>query len=201
MTSKADNNPYVGPWHLDCRMSALLPSDNLVGGRFLVNIVAVALAAGALMLAGWQLYVSGALSSEIGYWQEQITGHRQQFAELKLATRQVETKTARLDEAYNLMSAPYVVTDFVNNIGRTRLPKMSFISINGFASGVVLRGTMHEPSGPAAQTLRRFVVDLRKDPAIGPLFASIALISLERAESADVLTFEIACKLKVAPPP
>ena len=198
--AKADNNPYFGPWHLDCRLSAQLPSDDLIRGRFLIDLVAACLAIGVLMLTVWQLYARGSLSAEITYWQEQISGHRRQFAELKLATRQLESKVQRLDEAYNLVNAPYSVTDLVLNLGRTRLPKMSFVSINGFVGGVVVRGKLLEPSGPAAQTLRRYVEDLRKDPAIGPLFSTIALVSLDRGESGDVMTFEIACKLKGATP-
>lgn len=199
MISKAEKNPFVGPWHVDCRLSAQLPSDDLVRGRFLVNLIAASLATGVLIFTFWQAYVSGSLSSEINYWQEQIAGHKRQFAELKVATKQLETKVARLDEAYNLMAEPYVLSDLLISFGRTRVPRMTIASINGFAGGVVLRGTLHEPSGQGAQTLRRYVEDLRKDPAIGPLFTTIMLVSIERAEGTDALTFEVACKLKNAP--
>jgi hypothetical protein len=195
MTSKVEN-PYVGPWHVDCRLSAQLPSDDLVRGRFIVNAIAATFATGVLIFTLWLLYLGGTLRSEIGYWREQIAGHRRQFAELNLATRKLETKVARLDAAYNLMGAPYRVSDLVTSFGRTRLPRMTITSINGFPAGVVVRGRLLEASGPAAQTLRRYVADLRKDPAIGPLFGTIALVSLEREENADVMTFEIACKLK-----
>jgi hypothetical protein len=201
MTSKAENNPYVGPWHLDCRMSAQLPSDDLIRGRFIINLIFASFAGAVLIFTLWQAYVSGSLSSEIGYWQDQISTHRRQFAELNFTTKKLEAKVARLDEVYNLMSAPYQVSDLVLSFGRTRLPRMSFTSINGFPGGVVLRGKLQEPSGPAAQTLRRYVDTLRKDPAIGPLFPTIALVSLERSDTNEVMTFEIACKLPEAPKP
>jgi hypothetical protein len=201
MTSKAESNPYVGPWHLDCRLSAQLPSDDLVRGRFIINLIFASLAGAVLIFTAWEAYVSGSLRSEISYWQEQVAGHRRQFAELNLATRKLEAKVVRLDEAYNLIAAPYPVTDLVLSFGRTRLPRMTFTSINGFPSGVVLRGKLREPSGPAAQTLRRYVDGLRKDPAIAPLFTTIALVSLEREATNEVMTFEIACKLPEAPKP
>lgn len=201
MTSKAENSPYVAPWHLDCRLSAQLPSNDLIRGRFVINVVAATLASAVLIFTLWQVYVGGSLSSQIGYWQEQIAGHRRQFAELNLATRRLETKVARLDEAYNLMGAPYRLSTFVVSIGRTRLPRMTFTSINGFAGGVVLRGKLMEPSGQAAVTLRRYTEDLRQNPAVAPLFSTIALVSMDREENDDVMTFEIACKLKEAPAP
>jgi hypothetical protein len=201
MSSKADNSPYVGPWHIDCRLSAQLPSDDLIRGRFVVNVIFASLASAVFIFTFWQIYVSGTLRSEISYWQDQISAHRRKFAELNLATRQLEKKVARLDEAYNLMRAPYRVSDLVLSFGRTRLPRMTITSINGFTGGVVLRGRLLEPSGPAAQTLRRYVETLRKDPAIGPLFTTIALVSLDREESNEVMTFEIACKLPEAPAP
>ncbi len=197
--AKTESSPYAGPWHLDCRLSAQLPSDDLVRGSFLLNLIAASLATAVTILALWQIYVSGSLRTEINYWQDQIATHKRQFAELNRATKKLDTQVARLDAAYDLMHGPYVVSDLIVAIGRSRLPKMTIASINGFAGGVVLRGTLHEPSGQAAQTLRGYIAMLRKDPAIGPLFTTIALVSLDRPDDNGGLTFEIACKLKGAP--
>ena len=196
--AKAEKNPYLAPWHVDCRLSAQLPSDDLVRGAFLVNLIAAVLATAVTILAFWQIYVSGSLRSEINYWQDQIATHKRQFAELSRATKKLDAAVARLDNAYELMHQPYVVSDLVLSIGRTRLPRMTISSINGFAGGVVIRGNLREPAGQAAQTLRGYVATLRKDPAIGPLFGTIALVSLDRTEDTGGLTFEIACKLKGA---
>ena len=202
--AKLDKEPkeedaHQGPWHIDCRMSAQLPSGDLIRRQFLSNAVAVSLAACVVILTLWQVYVGGSLRNEIAYWQDQVASHKRQFAELNAATKQLDTQISRLDAAHELMGAPYVLSEFLLNLGRTRLPKMSIASVNGFAGGVVVRGTMHEPSDVAAQTLRHYVDDLRKDPAIGPLFTTIALTSIERGETGDTLTFEIACKLKGGP--
>ncbi len=191
---------HQGPWHIDCRLSAQLPSGDLVRRRFLSNAIAATLAACTVIVMFWQLYVSGTLRSEIDYWQDQVAGHKKQYAELNLATRKLDALVARLDGAYDLMGGPYKVTDLILSFGRTRLPQMSIASISGFPNGVSVRGTLREPSEKGAQTLRRYVETLRHDPAIGPVFASIALVSIERADTADTLTFEIACKLKGAQP-
>ena len=66
---------------------------------------------------------------------------------------------------------------------------------------ILLRAARPAGLSYAAQTLRHYVDDLRKDPAIGPLFTTIALTTIERPEGADLLNFEIACKLKGAATP
>jgi hypothetical protein len=187
---------HQGPWHIDCRLSAQLPSDDLVRRRFLSNVIAAGLAAAVTLFTFWQLYLGGSLSSEINYWQEQIAQHKREYTQLNLDTKRLDTQVGKLDAAYELMAAPYVVSELILDIGRTRLPAMSISSINGFAGGVVLRGTLREPSEQAAQTLRRYVDTLRKDPALSPLFSSIALTSIDREGNTDMLTFEIALKLK-----
>jgi hypothetical protein len=77
---------------------------------------------------------------------------------------------------------------------------MSLERIDGFREGLVLRGTLREPSTRATQTLRTYVDTLRRDPELGPLFATVVLVSMERNDEANQITFEIACRLKEPPP-
>ena len=194
-TSTADNDAPQGPWRVDCRLSAQLPSEEIVCQRFLTNTIAVAVAASLLMISVWQLYLSTTLQTEITYWQQQITERTNDFGELNKNIRQMNQQTAQLDNAYALMGTPYSVAALIPHFGRTRLAKMRIESINGTPSGVLLRGSLHEPSEQAARTLQRYVNGLRNDDFIGPLFASITLTSLERQAQTEILTFEVTCKL------
>ncbi len=194
-TSTADNNAPQGPWRVDCRLSAQLPSEEIVGQRFLTNTIAIAVAASLLMISVWQLYLSTTLQTEITYWQQQIAERTNDFGDLNQNIRQMNQQTAQLDNAYALMGTPYSVAALIPHFGRTRLAKMRIESINGTPSGVLLRGSLHEPSEQAARTLQRYVNGLRNDDSIGPLFASITLTSLERHAQTEILTFEVTCKL------
>ena len=195
-----ENDPYQGPWHLDCRITGTLPSNNLVRSRFMANAVAGTMAVGALMIACWQLYIDNSLRSEISYWNQRIQDNQQQAGELKALTRTLDEQTARLDQAYGLVASPYRLTELVMAYGRTRPERMSIQSLNGFAGGVVLRGTLHAPSELATQQLRAYVETLRRDPELGALFSTVALTSLERTEDDNSLHFEVACKFKGAQP-
>jgi len=198
-TPRADA-PYQGPWHLDCRLSAQLPNSNLIRRRFLVNVVTTTLAASALVATCWQLYVGHSLSSDTGFWKQRITDNQKQVDALNQTTRTLGNQSARLDAAYELMGAPYRVTNFILSLGRSRPANMRIDTIEANETGVSMRGGLREPSEQASRSLRRYVEELRRDPAIGPIFASIALTSMQREENSDALAFEISFKLKPAQP-
>ena len=61
---------------------------------------------------------------------------------------------------------------------------------------MTMRGALREPSEQASRTLRGYVESLRRNPEIGPLFASIALTSLDRQDGVEDLTFEITFRAK-----
>ena len=195
-----DSDAYQGPWHLDRRLSGELPSNDLVRSRFMANAVTATLAACALIIMGWQLYLNNTLASEISYWNQRIQENQRQADELKALTRTLGDQTAKLDQAYGLVAAPYVLSDLVMAFGRTRLDRMTIESINGFAGGVVVRGILHVSSEKATQQLRAYVETLRHDPEFTALFGTIALTSLERIEGDLSMHFEVACKLKEAKP-
>ena len=191
---------HQGPWHIDCRLSAQLPSGDLVRRRFLPNVIAATLVACALMVTLWQLYVRHTLSTDIVFWQQRIADNQQQVDELNVLNRSLGDQSTRLDYAHELMGAPYEVTDLMMHLGRSRPPNVRIDAIDGNATGLAMRGGLSEPSEQGSRTIRRYVEDLRRNPAIGPLFASIALSTLDRQESTDTLTFEITFKLKNAQP-
>lgn len=195
-----ENDPYQGPWHLDCRLSGNLPSNDLVRSRFIGNTIAGTMAAGALMIACWQLYQGNALRTEISYWTQRIQENQGQADELKALTRTLGDQTAQLDQAYALVGNPYLVSDLVMAIGRTRMERMTIESINGFAGGIVLRGTLRSPSEQATQQLRAYVEGLKHDKELAAIFSTVVLTSMERVEDDNALTFEVACKLREAKP-
>ena len=187
---------YQGPWRIDCRISAALPSGDLIRRRFIGNAIAATLAAACLIFTLWQLYTSGLLSTEISYWQQQMSENDRAFKTLAADTAKLDSLVNRLDAAYELVRSPYTASELILELGRTRLERMSLERIDGFREGVVLRGILREPSTRASQTLRAYVDSLRRDPKLGPLFAGVALVSMERNETGDEISFEIACRLK-----
>ena len=189
---------YQGPWHIDCRISAQLPNNKLVRRRFVSTAIAAALAATALTITSWLLYVSYTLSADTTFWTERIGESQKLYNDLNQTTRSLASHTARFDAAYDLMGGPYRVSDLIMSLGRTRPANMRIDTIEGTNIGVTMRGGLREPSEQASRSLRRYVDELRRDPSIGPIFTSVALTSLQREDESDSLVFEITFKLKKA---
>jgi hypothetical protein len=197
----ATDSPYFGPWHLDCRIAADLPSTKMVGRRFLAGTLAGTLAAFMTMATLWQLYVSHSLGADTVYWEQQMARNQKLFDELNRSTRTLTAGAARIDRAYDLMGEPYQVSDFILNLGRTLPAHMRVDKIEANDTRVSLSGGLREPSEEASRTLGRYLEELRRNPAIGPLFSGISLTSLQRENnSSEDLAFEITFKLKVAAP-
>lgn len=197
-SAPAEDAVYQGPWHIDCRLSAQLPNNKLVRRRFLSTVIGVALAASSLTLMGWLLYFSHTLSADTIFQSQRIVESQKAYNDLLQTTRTLATRSARLDRAYELMGAPYQVSDLILSLGRTRPANMRIDTIEATEAGVTMRGGLREPSEQASRSLRRYVDDLRRDPAIGPIFATVALTSLQREDESDSLAFEISFKLKKA---
>lgn len=195
-----ENSIYPAPWHVDYRLSAELPSGDLIRRRFLANAVSVSLASAALMVTLWQYYSDHMLRGDLSFWEQRIAEDQRPFTAVNQLARDLAARTARLDAAYDLVGAPFSVTELMLALGRTRPAAMQIDSISSIENGVSLRGILKEPSQQATRSLRGYVEELRRDPAIGPLFASITLTSMEREANADTLAFEVIFRRKPTQP-
>jgi hypothetical protein len=192
--------PSEVPWRMDCRVATDQPNDRIVGREFLTGAVAVALAALAITITIWQLYVSNSLRADTLYWETEMAKNQKLFEELTSTARQLQTQSGRLDAAYTLMAAPYQVSDFVMNLGRTLPPNMRIDRIESSRGRIALSGGLREPSETASGTLNRYLEELRRSATIGPLFSSIGLTSLQRETDQDSMAFEITFRVKPLQP-
>ncbi|MBC7369098.1 MAG: hypothetical protein H7343_20195 [Undibacterium sp.] len=191
-----EDAPHQGPWRVDYRLSAALPSNDLVRRRFIINVVAVTLAVTVFMITAWQLYASRELSAQIEYWEKRNTENRRPVAEVNQLSRNLSNKSERIKYAYELMQMPYPVSDFILSLGRSHPTNIRIDAISSSDTGVVVRGGLRQSSEEASRSAKRYVEDLRRDPAIGPLFGSITLTSFNREGTTDVHIFEITFRLK-----
>lgn len=198
--AQRDDAVNQGPWRIDCRLSAQLPSNDLVRRRFVANTIAATLAMGALMFTGWQLYTNHILAGETADWEQRIKDKKKETDALNLTTRNLTTASDRLDYAHTLMAAPYELTGLMTRLGRVRPASMRIETISSFDGGLVIRGSLRESSDRASRTLRQYREELRADAFINAAFADIALTSLDRREGVEEFNFELTFKLKAPAP-
>ena len=200
MASHSKQSPYLQPWHFDCRLSKELPDDNPVRGRFLANLFSATIATVALFYAGITVYTWSILRNDISYWQQQIRTNSAQMAELQKVISSIQTGAHRLDSIYKLAKTPLPVSEFIQEIGRTR-PANVRIDMLEFHDGTAfIRGGLRESSQRASALLSQYVAELRTNPRLRPLFTSITQTSMERNAQAGTISFEINLKLKPATP-
>jgi len=184
------------PWRVDCRLLGQLPNTRLAGRRLTAFALLGALAAFVLTVALWQWSVIRSLDTDIDFWDQKIAVNQRLFNELARATSALRTKSDRFDHAYALMQKPTPAPDFILNLGRSLPPDMQVDRIEATGDRVAMRGSLRQPPDQSSRTLGRYMEELRRTPAIGPLFSSIALTALQRAnDTDDSLAFEITFTL------
>jgi Tfp pilus assembly protein PilN len=200
MASHSKQSHYLQPWHFDCRLSKELPDDNPVRGRFLASLLAATVAAVALFYAGITVYSRSIVSGEIAYWNQQLDSNRVQLAELERVIAAIQAGSRQLEAIYKLASTPLPVSDFIQEIGRTRPANVRIDMLEYHDGTAFIRGGLRESSQRASALLSQYVAELRANPRLRPLFSSITQTSMERNAQAGTISFEIRLTLKTAAP-
>jgi hypothetical protein len=200
MRSNSKQSPFVRPWHIDCRLSKELPDDKPVRGRFLAGVVAGTIAAAVLTYCLWALYSRETLASDIADWHRRIDAKSEETAQLRAVGTAIAADATRVDEIFALIHSPVVVSEFIQEAGRTRPAPVRLDMIELNTGTITLRGGLSESSQRASLLLGQYVADLRASPYFRKLFSSITLTSLDRNDLTGSINFEIMLKLKAETP-
>lgn len=203
MSKERDPLGLTSHWHVDLRLVAELPEDNVVGTRFLINASFSAVALAALLYAGWVGYLNFNLRHQIRDWEQKIADNRAEVADIKHMQREYAVESAKIDQAFALVKPTLFVSGFLSDLGRTRPEQIMIDTIEWTESGIIVRGSVRENSQRATQLLGNYAKQLVKDEKIGPIFREIVLTSLDRGSSTntdEALNYELTFRLKVARP-
>lgn len=192
MRPPPDSARLVAPWHVDCRLETELPEDSIVGTRFLLHMASAVFAAIGLLLVSWMGYRYVSMRQAIEDWDQRIAESRESVREVEQMRRAYNAEALKVDQAYSLMKPDLLVHPFTARIAHTRPETMTVDIIESADTGVTLRGTLREESERASRLLGQYVVQLRADEVIGPLFSEILISSLDRREGSDLLSFELS---------
>lgn len=189
-----DFGPY---WHLDCRLAAELPEDNVVRARFLADALFGAIAFGLLLLCLWLGYGNTSVSGSIRDWDRRMADQRAEMEALQKVQQDISRLGNRITQATELTGSPYLLSHLLLDLGRTRPSQVRIDVIQVTERMLYLRGNISETSDRATRVLGLYVQALRADPAIGPHFAEITPSSIDRVNNqSDAFSFEVTLRKK-----
>ena len=201
MSKERDPLGLSSHWHVDLRLVAELPEDNLVGTRFIVNASFGLVALAALLYALWLGRQHSAIKDEIADWERKMADSRAERADIKHNQREYALESSKIDQAHALVKPALFVSGFIADLGRTRPEQVVIDSIDSSEAGITVRGNVRENSQRATRLLGNYAKQLSSDPKIGPLFQQIVLTSLDRGSNTEeVLSFELAFRSKATRP-
>lgn len=183
-------------WHIDCRIEADLPEDNVIGTRFLINVLFGALAFAGLLFTGWLGYLDYATRHQTRDWERRIEDNRAEVRDIQRMQRDYATEAAKIDEAYKLIRPQLSVYDFLTHLGSTRPAQLVVDAIEWNDAGITIHGNLRETSERASLLLGNYVKALNKDEKLTAIFKEIVLRAADRATADNLFTFEIQFVLK-----
>src|SRR3954471_19460532 len=146
-------NPH---WHVDLRLEAELPEDNIVGTRFLTNVLFSAVAFAGVLYAGWLGYLNFSITRQIRDWEQRIKDNRAEVRDIQRMQQEYAVESAKIDQAYQLVRPQFYVSGLIGDLGRTRPDPVVIDTIEWNDAGIILRGNLHATSEQAAITLGQY---------------------------------------------
>jgi hypothetical protein len=200
MSKKPNATGPAAHWHIDCRIESELPEDNIVGTRFLINVLCGALGLGGLLFAGWLGALDLSTRRQTRDWEQRISDNRAEVGDIQRMQRDYALEAAKIDEAYKLIKPQLFVSSFIATLGRSRPAQIVIDSIEWNELTIIAHGTVREKSERASLLLSNYVKALGKDETLSQIFREIRLTGFDRGTTDDVINFEIAFYLKAAKP-
>jgi hypothetical protein len=188
-------------WHVDCRLVAELPEDSVVGVRFIIYLVSIAIALAALLFTGWFAYSDANLRQQIADANHRLEDDYWDVAEIRRLQRFYEIEAKKIESAYSEIKDPILFSRFISYLGQT-MPERMIVDAIEYADGkLTIRGRFPENPEKASELIGAYVAKLRKDPDEGPRFSAINITALERStEDEQMMTYELTFHLKPQSP-
>ena len=186
-------------WRVDLRLVAELAEDNVIGTRFLVNVIFSAVAVIALIYCGWLGYQDFSLRHQIRDWDQRVKDNAAEVREIQDMQKKYAMEAAKVDQAWTLIRPQLRVHAFLTNLGRTRPEQLVIDIVDWNENGIVVRGNLRESSDRATSTLTNYVRLLNADEKINSVF-NVKEGDLLRDPSGALFKFEITFRFRAAKP-
>jgi Tfp pilus assembly protein PilN len=181
-------------WHLDLRLEAELPEDNVVRTRFVVGAIFGTVAVMSLLLLAWVGYTQANFRAAIAEFERTKEENKASMAEIDQLQKDFETGAQKIDKAAKLIKSRLLFSQFVANLAQALPATMALDQVQLAEDGIKISGQV-----TAAEEIRRTIAALRQNPKFTALFADIKQTGYTPSPSGNGFTFEITFKPKPNP--
>ena len=137
-----DSEPSVLAWHPDFRNAQRLPDTKVVRTSFLLNGLAVLVAAVLLMSLTYRFYQWRELNAQVDQWQQYIDRDKGPSAQAVALYKKFQAEAAKVSAVKTFVTSRPLVSELVLHLGTT-LP--DYVALDRFDLGAThmnLRGTV-----------------------------------------------------------
>ncbi len=181
-------------WHLDLRLEAELPEDNVVRTRFVVGALFGTAAVVSLLLLAWVGYTRANLRVEIASWDRIAEESKSSVQEVELMRTEFEAEALKIEKAAKIVKGRVLFSEFVANLGQSLPAGVMIDQIQLTEEGLLLTGQVVSNA-----EFTRYMAALKQNPRFAAAFAEIKQKSFGSARNGTTFVFEIVFRLKPNP--
>lgn len=185
-------------WHPDFRNSQRLPDTKVVRTSFLLNGIAVLVAAVLLMSLSYRVYQWRELNAQVDQWQQYIDRDNGPSAQAVALYKKFQAEAAKVSAVKTFVTSRPLVSELVLHLGAT-LP--DYVALDRFDLGTThmnLRGTVRGAPDQASGRASTYLEQLKSDAFLSDRFSEIKLMNLNRDPNSGGMILELSLKLKEA---
>jgi Tfp pilus assembly protein PilN len=181
-------------WHLDLRLEAELPEDNVVRTRFVIGAIFGTVALMSLLLLAWVGYTRSNLLAEIAEWDRIATEGKANIGEVEQMQREFEAGALKIDQAAKIIKTRLLFSEFVANIAQSLPPAVIIDQIQLTEDGLSVTGQV-----ASNIEFTRYMTALKQNPKFTGVFAEIRQKSFGSARTSAAFVFDITFRPKPNP--
>ncbi len=181
-------------WHLDLRLEAELPEDNVVRTRFVVGAVFGTGALMSLLLLAWVGYTRSALRTEIAEWDHIAAESKANVNEVEQMQKEFAGEALKVEKAAKIIKTRLLFSAFVANVAQTRPAAVTVDQIQLTEEGISVAGQVASNA-----EFTRYMSALKQNPKFTGVFAEIKQKSFAPARNGTNFVFDILFRLKPSP--
>jgi hypothetical protein len=198
-TKKSDAALVVPAWHPNLRIVEQLPDTKVVRTAFFINGFAILVAISITLYFGygeWKLYE---VKKQIAAWQHDIDRDRDQSEKAVALYADFKAEEAKANEVADFVGSKPLVSDIILRLSQVTPKRVAFDGLNFKDTGITVRATVKGAPDRASGDASAYEKQLRTDKKLGPMFASVNLLTMRRNLMSGRLVIEIFCEYKKTP--